>query len=89
MPSRERDLVRRYGMSEADYRTLSRRQAGVCALCGTAAPGRRLGVDHDHDTGAVRGLLCIRCNSSLAQLGDDSAGLFRAYVYVTQTPADT
>lgn len=40
-------------------------QAGGCAICGAEPKTRRLHVDHDHKTGAVRGLLCYRCNRAL------------------------
>lgn len=46
-----------------DYINLLERQHGVCAICGGVSPkGHRLAVDHNHDTGYVRGLLCYRCN---------------------------
>lgn len=42
-------------------------QAGLCKICGRAesASGRRLAVDHDHETGAIRGLLCTKCNTTV------------------------
>jgi hypothetical protein len=55
-----------YGMSLDDYRALLERQQGACAICKSPDPKRRkalgLFVDHCHKTGAVRGLLCHRCN---------------------------
>ena len=63
-----------YGLTEESYRALHDRQGGVCAVCrcpetrilrGHPAP---LAVDHDHETGRVRGLLCARCNSVLGFL---------------------
>jgi hypothetical protein len=39
-------------------------------------------VDHDHETGAIRGLLCKHCNSSLGKLGDNLEGLMRAVDYL-------
>ena len=52
-------------------------QAGRCFICGTG-PGKRWGVlcvDHDHETGAVRGLLCHACNSFLGRIKDDPTTL--------------
>ena len=45
------------------YEALKESQGGACAMCGVV-PGR-LFVDHDHKTGAVRGMLCPGCNGAL------------------------
>lgn len=50
----------------AEYDLLLISQNGVCAICHKAPRGSRLCVDHDHDTGKVRGLLCTHCNLYLA-----------------------
>lgn len=47
-----------YGIPQEDYDRLLRWQRGRCYICGRKSPSRRLAVDHDHETGAVRGLLC-------------------------------
>jgi len=61
-----------YGISRADYEALLEFQGGVCYICGRAPRQKRLAVDHDHDTGEVRGLLCANneygCN--LAVIGN-------------------
>lgn len=55
-----------FGISIEQYETMLREQSGVCGLCGLPENvRRRLAVDHDHKTGAVRGLLCFRCNTKL------------------------
>ncbi|WP_405748329.1 endonuclease VII domain-containing protein [Streptomyces canus] len=83
---REWNLRSQYGISEADFLNLLEVQGGKCALCpvvfSTEGPRRNLCVDHDHDTGLVRGLLCARCNTSIGQLGDNAEGLRRALAYV-------
>ena len=56
--------VRKYGLTKESYRNLVALQKGVCALCGNPQLPR-LDVDHDHETGAVRGLLCRRCNGGV------------------------
>jgi len=59
----------RYGISVQEYEELLDAQAGGCALCGgTHRSGRRLHVDHDHETGRVRGLLCYPCNQAVGRL---------------------
>jgi hypothetical protein len=60
-PSRAKGL----GITDADYAAMLARQYGGCAICGRPPKTRRLHVDHDHRTGAVRGLLCHRCNRNL------------------------
>jgi hypothetical protein len=55
-----------YGITEAEYDEMLKRQNGVCALCQQDKPRKnRLSVDHDHNTGRVRGLLCVPCNRAL------------------------
>ncbi len=68
-------LRSQYGMTVAEYEVLVREQGGVCQVC--RKPCRRharLSVDHCHETGAIRGLLCDRCNKVLGMV-EDSADL--------------
>lgn len=62
-----------YGLTAEAYRALWESHDGRCAICGNEPTGqkRHLSVDHDHDTGKVRGLLCNGCNSALGHLKDD------------------
>jgi Recombination endonuclease VII len=60
-PSRAKAL----GVDQEDYDRMLAEQDGHCALCPNEPKTRRLHVDHDHKTGAVRGLLCYRCNRAL------------------------
>ena len=53
------------GVTPAEYARMLAAQNGHCALCPNTPKTRRLSVDHDHRTGAVRGLLCYRCNRAL------------------------
>jgi len=62
------DLRRRYGLTPAAIAEMVNRQGGVCAACGGPPDDQRpLMVDHDHATGAVRGLLCNSCNLTLGR----------------------
>lgn len=67
--SKKRDayLKRTYGLGLVDYDRLLADQGGGCAVCGKTPEeeGRNLAVDHDHATGAIRGLLCGFCNHRL------------------------
>ena len=69
---RANHLLRRYGLTPEDYQALLDEQHGQCAICGREPRGSRneknLHVDHDHDTGEVRGLLCISCNAAIGGL---------------------
>lgn len=53
----------RYGITDEQYNEMVVTQMGLCAICG--ATPERLVVDHDHNSGQIRGLLCVRCNSAL------------------------
>ncbi len=71
--------LRKYGISPDVYRTLYERQCGVCAVCQSAQAGV---VDHDHDSGAPRGLLCPRCNLLLGHAKDSPVRLRAAADYL-------
>jgi hypothetical protein len=65
-------------------------QDGRCAICSIKGDVRELGfvkrkslcVDHDHDTGAVRGLLCSPCNLGIGKLADDPVIIHSALKYL-------
>lgn len=59
-----------YGISLEEYNALLESQNGVCAVC-EGKTGRKLSVDHDHKTGKVRGLLCVKCNLALGYANDN------------------
>jgi hypothetical protein len=81
--SRRADLKKRYNLSTEEYEYISFKQGHKCAICGTKSTnGRRLSVDHDHSTGAIRGLLCQACNSGIGQLKDDPDVVIKAYNYL-------
>ena len=66
-------LKRQYGLTLEAYASMLEGQDGLCAICQCAPEdGKNLYVDHDHNTGNVRGLLCICCNRALGLLHDDS-----------------
>lgn len=80
---REQHLRRKFGITQADYEAMLAAQSGGCAICGDRPPeGVSLHVDHDHDTGVVRGLLCIRCNNALGALRESDEVVLRAAAYL-------
>lgn len=82
--SRRSALLRDFALTPEDYAALLIEQGGVCAIC-SAPPGTRsLCVDHDHTTGAIRGLLCGPCNRGIGLLRDDPAVLRAAIGYLTR-----
>jgi hypothetical protein len=68
--ARAKRLQDNYKLTIEQYDAILTYQGGVCYGCQQAEPvkGRRLSVDHDHDTGLVRGLLCSRCNPIIGKL---------------------
>ena len=58
---------------------------GVCANPGCRSTDRRLCIDHDHDTGKPRGLLCHNCNTALGLLGDNAGVIFGLNQYLVQS----
>lgn len=78
-----------YGITLADKQALFTRQGGKCPICDDPLTTGRTGmqVDHDHETGEVRGLLCHPCNVMLGNFGDDPAILESAIAYLLRGPA--
>lgn len=90
----DRHLWRKYGITRGEWESLFELQGGCCAICGVPLqPGPRLRtdpvmgkvcVDHCHDTGMVRGLLCDPCNKGLGSFRDNPDLLANAIKYLTQ-----
>jgi len=67
------ELKSLYGITVEQYEAMLELQNGVCAICGGINTRKlKLAVDHDHDTGKVRGLLCDRCNRGIGLLRDSN-----------------
>jgi len=72
-----------HGLDPIEYERIYAAQGGVCLICSKACVSRRrLSVDHCHDTGKIRGLLCAKCNRAIGLLGDDALLVFKAYSYL-------
>lgn len=81
-------IQRVYGINPAEFETLLEGQDGKCAICRTDCElNPRLSVDHDHETGVVRGLLCNRCNVGLGRFREDPELLKRAAGYLERSRA--
>jgi len=83
---RNRKLIARYGITQSDYQLMLDAQKGKCAICKSTYPQREgsyyLCVDHDHDSGMVRGLLCHKCNVNIGRVGESVEWLKAAIKYL-------
>lgn len=80
------ERTRLYGLSPSEFEAMLEAQGGVCAICERPnSDGRSLHVDHDHETEAVRGLLCAQCNAGLGIFGDSPELVRRALAYLDQS----
>ncbi|GAA1907042.1 endonuclease VII domain-containing protein [Streptantibioticus ferralitis] len=77
--NREASFRRRCGLGQAELQDLAEQQGRVCVICLAAPPEQ---VDHDHETGKVRGVLCFSCNAALGQFKDRPDEIRRAAAYV-------
>lgn len=91
-PVRKRiaDIKRNYGLAPHEYEELLCMCDAKCMVCGMSArehkatTGTFLCVDHDHETGKVRGLLCRECNAAIGKLQEDPELVLKAYHYLTK-----
>ncbi len=82
--------LRAYGLSEEDWDNLLVEQYDRCAICKRPFTQTRTPrIDHDHDTGEVRGLLCNGCNQRLGYLSDSADWVAGAHNYYCRPPAHT
>lgn len=68
------ELMKNYGITTDQYWAQFRAQGGLCKICRHPPGKKKLGVDHDHVTGKIRGLLCHTCNSAIGY-AKESLGL--------------
>ncbi len=81
--------LRKYGITIEEFNRLVEKQHGVCAICGLPPSGSPpnntiLHVDHNHETGQIRGLLCGKCNRGLGYFNDDKDVLASAIGYLNE-----
>ena len=80
--NREYQLKCLYNLSTAEYDDMYKLQEGACKICRKNFD--QLVVDHCHNSGKVRGLLCQKCNRGLGSLGDNISTLKNAIAYLTE-----
>lgn len=82
----------RYGLTGRQYNALLKKQGGVCAICGNKSNHKTqkyLHIDHNHSTGIVRGLLCIRCNTVIGSCKESIEILNKAAKYLYHRHLDS
>lgn len=83
----ENRLLRNLGITTEQYRLIMDEHNGQCDICGTTEPGgphKTFNLDHDHETGEIRGILCRRCNTSIGQFQDSVTLLRKAADYLNK-----
>jgi len=85
--ARNRQLLRFFGITIEDYEEMLEEQNGRCSICGKhhTEEGKALAVDHCHETGKVRGLLCSCCNTAIGLLQDNTDLLRNAIDYLEES----
>lgn len=86
----------RYGLKAEDFNSMASKQQGRCAICsadlklrqGSVCRDKTVAVDHCHQTGRVRGILCSMCNTGLGSFTDSEAKLAAAIRYLRQSSAE-
>lgn len=77
-------IKHRYGMSPSDLVALWESNDKGCHICSTPLSLDQVHIDHCHDTGAVRGVLCRECNVGIGMFKDDPELLLKASTYLVQ-----
>lgn len=85
--ARRSALKKKYGLSWDQYQSMISSQSGACGICGKPPSDGILRVDHNHETGVVRGLLCDTCNRAIGLLKDCQRVLRSAADYVESSGA--
>lgn len=86
---RRQDLKRKYGVTPKWYDETLASQGGLCAICRSTRVSlgdKNMAVDHDHETGNARGILCMACNTLLGRLEDRGGHnwFYEALAYLTR-----
>lgn len=85
---KDKTLRSKYGITLKDWQRIFQEQGECCAICKSKTPNHGSGqfvVDHDHEFGTIRGILCGKCNVMLGQANDDHGILFDAAMYLIRT----
>jgi len=75
-------IFTKYRIRKEDYNAMFSKQGGCCAIC--QEPHKKLHIDHCHNTGMVRGLLCSGCNLGLGHFRDNPKFMYAAIAYLSR-----
>lgn len=81
-------LKRKYNITIEEYNKIIEKQNNVCAICFgnlNDSRGFRPHIDHDHETGKIRGVLCGNCNKGLGMFKDNKEIILNAYNYLLKS----
>ena len=86
----EQHLKYKYGVSHQEFMDAWQKQSGCCAICSEALPDlmvyenrkRGYAIDHNHETGEFRGILCLSCNTLLGMARESKKVLQKAINYL-------
>jgi len=83
---RKSNLKHKYGITIDEYNEIFEKQKGCCAICNThqSELKKALCVDHNHETGEIRGLLCDRCNRVLGFFNDETPLFIQSILYLNK-----
>lgn len=85
-----RHILKAYGLAMPAYYAMLEAQGRACGICETPfTQPRDTFVDHDHETGKVRGLLCRKCNLGLGNFNDNQASLRKAIEWLSHTTSSS
>jgi hypothetical protein len=80
---RRRYKLKKYNLSLDQFNVLLNKQNHQCGICGGSLTDKNCHVDHNHDSGEIRGLLCLNCNLGIGLLKDSPELLNKAAKYLT------
>ena len=74
-------VKKKYGLTRDEYNRILESQGGHCAICPST---ERLVVEHNHETGEVRGIVCNKCNTALGMADDSPTRLLDCAKYLLE-----
>lgn len=81
LKNRDEWMRQRYGITLKEYDAMFAQQGNVCAIC-KLSDEKTMHIDHDHETGKVRGILCSQCNQGIGLLRENQSSIARAIQYL-------